>query len=439
MLRARARARRGCRASSRTASYLARILAHPAFRAGELDTHFLEQHAGELARAAARPRSACASPRSPRRSPASPHAAIRTSSHRRAGATSGSRTSSVTYQARRHATSSSAIAPTGGGFEFAIGGKTTHVSRYGSTAIAVVRRARRSPPQGARDRAAAHACTCSSKGASIALHRAAAVPRSRAPGRRGRARRADAGQGRQGPRRRPAQEVAAGAPLVVLEAMKMEHTVRAAEAGIVRDAARRGRRSGRRRSPARRRDLTLLHLRAWDRSRCSRSLSACAGHDARRGRSRSASRRSHRDHGCPTASSRSPTTCELDVDPDRDEIAGHVAIRVPRPPHRSRVAARVRASRSRCSGWTARRDPQRAPGDRDGGSRDGRVRFRRALVTGEIELHIGYAGRTPARPGRPVPPEGSRDAGTCSRRASRCSRGGSRRASTSRASRRRGA
>ena len=30
------------------------------------------------------------------------------------------------------------------------------------------------------------------------------------------------------------QEVAAGAPLVVLEAMKMEHTVRAAEAGTVR-------------------------------------------------------------------------------------------------------------------------------------------------------------------------------------------------------------
>jgi biotin carboxyl carrier protein len=30
------------------------------------------------------------------------------------------------------------------------------------------------------------------------------------------------------------QEVAAGAPLVVLEAMKMEHTVRAATAGTVR-------------------------------------------------------------------------------------------------------------------------------------------------------------------------------------------------------------
>jgi biotin carboxyl carrier protein len=31
------------------------------------------------------------------------------------------------------------------------------------------------------------------------------------------------------------QEVAAGAPLVVLEAMKMEHTVRAASTGIVRE------------------------------------------------------------------------------------------------------------------------------------------------------------------------------------------------------------
>jgi len=30
------------------------------------------------------------------------------------------------------------------------------------------------------------------------------------------------------------QDVAAGAPLVVLEAMKMEHTVRAAAAGVVR-------------------------------------------------------------------------------------------------------------------------------------------------------------------------------------------------------------
>jgi 3-methylcrotonyl-CoA carboxylase alpha subunit len=33
----------------------------------------------------------------------------------------------------------------------------------------------------------------------------------------------------------PGQEVAAHAPLVVLEAMKMEHTVRAAAAGIVRE------------------------------------------------------------------------------------------------------------------------------------------------------------------------------------------------------------
>jgi acetyl-CoA/propionyl-CoA carboxylase biotin carboxyl carrier protein len=30
------------------------------------------------------------------------------------------------------------------------------------------------------------------------------------------------------------QEVAAGAPLVVLEAMKMEHTVRAPDAGVLR-------------------------------------------------------------------------------------------------------------------------------------------------------------------------------------------------------------
>ena len=66
----RARADVGARRHHEPRAARRAILAHPAFLAGELHTHFLEHHAGELARAAARASIACASPRSPRRSPA---------------------------------------------------------------------------------------------------------------------------------------------------------------------------------------------------------------------------------------------------------------------------------------------------------------------------------------------------------------------------------
>ena len=195
--------RPGCPGVVTNREHLARILAHPAFVAGELDTHFLERHAGELAAPHARARSPAR--RRDRRDARTASRAPRPARARAAGLAQrpvGGPARRV--HARRRARSSSAIAPDGAAAStFAIGGKTTHVSRLRRRRRSrVVRRARRPSPQRARRRGAATRDYVLADGALIALVEQPRFPEhARARG-RGRPRRADAGQGRQGARRR---------------------------------------------------------------------------------------------------------------------------------------------------------------------------------------------------------------------------------------------
>ena len=186
---------------------LARILAHPAFLAGELDTHFLERHAGELGatppgldRAARRRDRRHA--RRHRRAP-SPH---RTSSRRPAGATSGSPTSRspIKLGDARHRARLSARRR--GGFDVRdrrqdharLALRRRRRSACGSSSTAVIAGRRASHRRrGARLRARrGRSCSRSSSSRGSPITRAQAVA--------GGARRADAGQGREGPRRRRA-------------------------------------------------------------------------------------------------------------------------------------------------------------------------------------------------------------------------------------------
>jgi acetyl-CoA carboxylase biotin carboxylase subunit len=210
---------------------LARILAHPAFVAGELDTHFLERHAGELAARA---------PGLDRIRVAAVGATLHGIALRRepAGlAPPGWRNvrfadQQVTYKLG-DADVIVAYRPVGAELELAIGGKPTRVSRFeldGDRLWFVEhgghRRAVRVARAGAR-------VWVLSEGQLLAL---VEQPRF-----------AEAGTGAvAGGLTAPmpgkvvrvlvteGQEVAAGAPLVVLEAMKMEHTVRTSAAGTVR-------------------------------------------------------------------------------------------------------------------------------------------------------------------------------------------------------------
>ena len=214
--------------------HLSRILAHPAFLAGELDTHFLERHAGELAArmpgldrvrvaAVALTLHGIATRREP--APLSPP---------------GWRNVYVADQAVTYtygdAPSEIAIgyrpAPEGG-VALAIGGKTTHVSRFGLDGDRLWfvegsghRRTARVIVRGTR-------AWVQADGLTLALTEQPRFPelatRVVAGGliapMPGKVVKVLVGEG---------QEVAAGAALVVLEAMKMEHTVRATDAGTVR-------------------------------------------------------------------------------------------------------------------------------------------------------------------------------------------------------------
>jgi acetyl/propionyl-CoA carboxylase alpha subunit len=211
--------------------HLARILAHPAFLAGELDTHFVETHAGELA---------ARSPGLDRLRVAAIAVTLHHIEHRRepnALAPPGWRNVrfadqqvvykvgdaevQVSYRASRH------------GLDFSIGGKTTHVSasgRDGDRAWFVA--------DGGHRR---HARIAVSGDRTYVLHDGVMlmfVEEPRFP--------THAAQTVAGGLVAPmpgkvvkvlvadGQEVTAGAALVVLEAMKMEHTVRASAAGVVR-------------------------------------------------------------------------------------------------------------------------------------------------------------------------------------------------------------
>jgi acetyl-CoA carboxylase biotin carboxylase subunit len=221
--------------------HLVRILAHPAFLAGELDTHFLERHAGELA---ARP------PGLDRLRVAAVGATLHAIAGRQgrvAMAPPGWRNvrfadQQVVYKLgdtdvivgyRPIGSAPAGLAPGGYGIELAIGGKPTRVSRFGVEGDRVWfvehgghRRSVRVARAGARIWVLADGQTFA-----LVEQPAFAEPGSEAvaggltapmPGKVVRVL-VTAGQ-----------EVAAHAPLVVLEAMKMEHTVRAAAAGTVR-------------------------------------------------------------------------------------------------------------------------------------------------------------------------------------------------------------
>jgi acetyl-CoA carboxylase biotin carboxylase subunit len=229
--------------------HLARILAHPAFLAGELDTHFLERWAGELAAGAPGPDRVRV-------------AAIAATLHgiaERAGPEAGP-PGSMTRDRREHPAAAALAAPgwrnvrfadqevsyqlgdadvivgyhpVGAELEMAVGGKPTRIARFGVDGDRVWfvehgghRRALRVARAGAR-------IWVLSDGELFAL---VEQPRFSEPG-------ADAVAGglvapMPGKVVRVlvtvGQEVAAAAPLVVLEAMKMEHTVRATAAGTVR-------------------------------------------------------------------------------------------------------------------------------------------------------------------------------------------------------------
>ncbi|HEY5928316.1 MAG TPA: biotin carboxylase N-terminal domain-containing protein [Kofleriaceae bacterium] len=211
--------------------HLARILAHPAFVAGELDTHFLERHAGELA---ARP------PGLDRVRVAAIAAALHGIASRRdprGFAPPGWRNVPWAEQPIAFKLGDADVQltyrPDGAGFAFSIGGKTTQVSSFGADGDRVWfvehgghRRQTRVAALGSR-------YYVLSEGMLFALveeprfpdHAAQEVAGGLVAPMPGKVVKVLVAEG---------QEVIAGSPLLVLEAMKMEHTVRAADAGVVR-------------------------------------------------------------------------------------------------------------------------------------------------------------------------------------------------------------
>jgi acetyl-CoA carboxylase biotin carboxylase subunit len=211
--------------------HLGKLLAHPAFLAGELDTHFLERHAGELAARA---------PGLDRVRVAAIGVTLHGIADRRvpdALAQPGWRNVRFVDQRVTYKLGDADVIvgyhPVGAELELAIGGKPTRISRFGVEGDRVWfvehgghRRQVRVARAGAR-------AWVLSEGQLFAF---VEQPAFAEPGTE-----AVAG-GLTAPMPGKVvkvlvtlgQEVAASAPLVVLEAMKMEHTVRASAAGIVR-------------------------------------------------------------------------------------------------------------------------------------------------------------------------------------------------------------
>jgi propionyl-CoA carboxylase alpha chain len=209
---------------------LARILAHPAFVAGELDTHFLETHAGELASRA---------PGLDKLRVAAIAATLHDIDARRdprALAPPGWRNVQSQDQRVDYAVGDSQIElgyhPHDGGIAFAIGGKTTHVSRFGSDGDRVWFVEHGNHRRNARVARSGDRAFVLADGwlATLAVqprfpdHAEQAVAGGLVAPMPGKVVKVLV---------TPGQSVDAGAPIVVLEAMKMEHTVRAPEAGTV--------------------------------------------------------------------------------------------------------------------------------------------------------------------------------------------------------------
>jgi propionyl-CoA carboxylase alpha chain len=210
---------------------LVRILAHPAFLAGELHTHFLDQHAGELA--APQP----GLDRLRVAAIAATLAAIERRRDARAFAPPGWRNVRSADQAciYHHGDREVQLGyrPSGDGFEISIGGKTTPVTRVALAGDRVTfteygahRRSARVVAAGGRHYVLADgALTVLAEDPRFPDHAHEAVKGGLVAPMPGKVVKVLVTEG---------QEVAAGAALVVLEAMKMEHTVRAADGGTVK-------------------------------------------------------------------------------------------------------------------------------------------------------------------------------------------------------------
>jgi propionyl-CoA carboxylase alpha chain len=210
---------------------LARILAHPAFLAGELSTHFLEDHAGTLA---------ARMPGLDRVRVAAIAATLAGIAARRmpgALAVAGWRNVHAADQQVAFKLGDSDVQlgyrPLGEGFAFAIGGKTTEVARFGVDGDRLWFVEHGCHRRQARVAIAGTRIYVLAEGALYAFteeprfpdHAAQSVAGGLVAPMPGKVVKVFVEMG---------QSVEAGAPLVVLEAMKMEHTVRAAEAGTVR-------------------------------------------------------------------------------------------------------------------------------------------------------------------------------------------------------------
>ncbi len=211
--------------------HLAKILAHPGFLAGDIDTHFLERHAGELA---ARP------PGLDRVRVAAIAALLHGIASRRRPdelAPAGWRNVPWTDQAITYKLGDSDVQlgyrPVGTGFDVAIGGKTTHVSRFAVEGDHLWFVEHGGHRRQARVATAGDRCYVLAEGMLFAFveqprfpdHGHQEVAGGLVAPMPGKVVKVLVTEG---------QEVAAGSPVLVLEAMKMEHTVRAADAGIVR-------------------------------------------------------------------------------------------------------------------------------------------------------------------------------------------------------------
>jgi acetyl/propionyl-CoA carboxylase alpha subunit len=209
---------------------LARILAHPAFLAGELDTHFLDTHAGELAArppgldrlrvaAIAATLHGILARREPQPLAPAGWRNVRFSDQR-VGFTAGDADIELSYRVD------------GDTVAIAIGGKTTTIERFGCDGDRLWFVEHGGHRRGARVVATGAKIYVLADGLQLALVEkprfpepdVAAVAGGLTAPMPGKVVKVLVAAG---------EEVAAGAALVVLEAMKMEHTVRAVGGGVV--------------------------------------------------------------------------------------------------------------------------------------------------------------------------------------------------------------